>query len=297
MGILDRLVIATLPAVPRPIMRRLSDRYIAGETLADALGRLANLKSRGYPGVLDILGEDVTDETAARDVATAYEGGASAIHAAGIDAYVSIKPTHMGLRISEELCEELYGQVLAHCKPLGQMVRVEMEDHTTTDATLAIFKRLHAVHDNVSIVLQSRLFRTADDIDALSPACDVRIVKGIYLEPAEIAHTEYDDIRASLVTCTERLFDRGHTVAIGTHDEVAADRILQYAAEKSIDRERYYFEVLLGVQAPLWERWKAAGNVVRVYVPYGPEWRSYSQRRLRKNPEILGHIIRNVFRA
>lgn len=296
MGILDRFVIATLPAVPRPIMRRLSNRYIAGETLQEALARLNDLKSQGYPGVLDLLGEDVTDEQAARDVAMTYASGASAISEAALDAYVSIKPTHFGLRISEELCEELYSEVLTHCKALKQLVRIEMEDHTTTDATLAIFHRLREKHDNVGIVLQARLLRTLDDIDALPAPCDVRIVKGIYLEPASVALTEYEDIRDAFVRCTERLFERGHTVALATHDDVLGDRVLEFVRNSKVAHERYCFEVLLGVQAPLWERWKNAGHVVRVYVPYGPEWRSYSQRRLRKNPEILGHVMRNVFR-
>ena len=186
MNLLERAVLATLPAIPRPLMRRLSARYIAGETIEEALAKLESLQGRGFPGVLDILGEDVADEAEAREVLGTYQAAATAAAERGLDSYVSIKPTHFGLRISRDLCEELYDQLLAHCATIGVFARVEMEDHSTTDDTLAIFHSLRSRHDNVGIVLQSRLFRTPDDVAALPEECDVRMVKGIYLEPAEI---------------------------------------------------------------------------------------------------------------
>ena len=296
MGLLHHIVVSSLPLVPRPIMRRLASRYIAGESLDQALEVLQANQARGYPGILDILGEDVLDETAARSAQAQYKAAASAVAARGLDAYVSIKPTHMGLRLSKELARELYAQLLVHCADLGQFVRVEMEDATTTDDTLELFHALRAEHDNVGIVLQARLLRTPADIAALPAApCDVRLVKGIYLEPARIALTEPEPIRAAFVDQALALFEGGHRVALATHDGELAERILGAIHERGIEEDRYEFEVLLGVREDLWSRWRAEGHRVRVYVPYGPEWRSYSQRRLRKNPEILGHVIRGVF--
>ena len=294
--VLEKLVLAALPLIPRPIMRRLSARYIAGETLAEAIDRLRLLSAAGFAGVLDILGEDVADEAAARVALSEYRGAAVAIAEHGLDAYVSVKPTHFGLRLSEDLAFELYGDLLAHASPLGQVVRVEMEDHTTTDATLRMFARLLESHDNVGLVLQSRLLRTPADIAALPDGpIDVRVVKGIYLEPESIAHTGVQEIRDAFFECSRQLLANGHVLAIASHDEHLAARLLQALEAEGTPDERFYFEVLLGVQEPLWHQWKAAGHVVRVYVPYGPHWRSYSQRRLRKNPEILRHLIRGAF--
>lgn len=296
MNVFERAVLSALPAIPRPLMRRLSARYIAGETIEEALAKLTQLQERGFPGVLDILGEDVADEAEAREVLRTYQAAATAASERGLDSYVSIKPTHFGLRISRDLCEELYGQLLEHCAEIGVFARVEMEDHSTTDDTLAIFHSLRARYDNVGIVLQSRLFRTADDVASLPEQCDVRMVKGIYLEPAEIAHTTPEPIRQAFVDLTDTLLRAGHTVAAATHDAAMADAVLERQQAAGIPDERIYFEVLLGVQEPLWERLKQRGKTVRAYVPYGPEWRAYSQRRLRKNPEILRHLIKATLR-
>jgi proline dehydrogenase len=296
MGLLDRMAIATLPLVPTPVMRRLSARYIAGERLTEAVTRLGELDRNGYPGVLDLLGEGVDSEAEARQVAADYVAGAAALRAAGLSAYISIKPTHLGLLLSEALALELYTQVAEAIEPHGQFMRVEMEDHPTTDATLRVFARLCERFDHVGIVLQARLFRTLDDIAALpNKTVNVRVVKGIYLEPEEIAHTDADAIRDAYVECVRHLLDRGDFTALATHDDGLAERCLREMQERSLDTRRYEFQVLLGVREPLWEHWKSAGHPVRVYVPYGPDWRAYSQRRLRKNPQIFWHVTRDIF--
>lgn len=292
---LQKLVVSTLPVVPRPIMRRLSARYIAGEKLEEALAKVRELGAAGYDAILDILGEDVLDADEARSVLEDYKVAANALADPGIDAYVSVKPTHFGLRVSRELALELYSELAEHCRGLKQFVRVEMEDHTTTDDTLSLFDELRGKFDNVGIVLQSRLFRTPDDIDALPDGpVDVRMVKGIYLEPAAIAHTDAQEIRDAFLECTVKLIAQGHTVALATHDESLSARVLHEIRERGIPEERFYFEVLLGVQQHLWKRWRDAGHQVRVYVPFGPEWRAYSQRRLTRNPEILRHVMANL---
>jgi len=295
MSVLDRAALATLPALPRWLMRRLAARYIAGEELADAVRKLAELRARGHAGILDVLGEDVLDEGAARKVVGEYRTAASALAERGLDCYVSVKPTHLGLRLSEELCLSLYDELARHCAALALELRVEMEDHTTTDATLRVYERLRARHANVGIVLQSRLKRTPRDIAALAPGpVWVRVVKGIYLEPAPIAHTEPGPIREAYLEAARLLAARGARLSFATHDEHLAEHVIALCRELGIPRERYEFQVLLGVREALWEKWRAAGERVRVYVPFGPEWRAYSTRRLKKNPEIFRHVMRDL---
>lgn len=294
---LTRLVLATLPYVPTPILRRVSARYIAGETLPEALERLAGLARRGYAGILDVLGEAIAHEREARAVADAYVEAAAAVAQRKLDCYMSVKPTHVGLVISEDLAYELYDRIARVCAGLGLFVRVEMEDHPTTDGTLRVFERLRCVHANVGIVLQARLFRTIDDIDRLAPGpLDVRVVKGIYLEPAEIAHTDPIRIREAYVQCVEKLIARKARLSLATHDENLADTCIGRLRAAGRAPDTYEFQVLLGVREELWERWKQAGHRVRVYVPYGKDWRAYSLRRMKKNPQIVGHVMRNFFR-
>lgn len=292
-----KALLATLPYVPRPLMRRLADRYIAGETLEQALARLETLRRRGFPGVLDVLGEFARDQAEARAACESYLGAAEALTAAGLDAYVSIKPTHFGLKLSESLCAELYARVARRCRELGLLMRVEMEDHPTTDGTLRVFEGLRREFDNVGIVLQSRLLRTPADIAALAPGpLDVRMVKGVYLEPASIAHTAPEPIREAYLACTDALLSRGARVCLATHDEGLANRLASLLREHGVGTDRYEFQVLLGVVEPLWDRLRAAGHPVRVYVPYGPEWRAYSLRRMQKNPELFRAVVRNALR-
>ncbi len=297
MSVIHKVVLATLPYVPRPIMRRMAARYIAGETLDDALARLKQLRERGHPGIIDVLGEGITAESQARTVAATYREAASAVAAARLSAYVSVKPTHVGLTIGEDLCVELYSSIAAHARDLGLFVRVEMEDAPTTDGTLRVFERLRTRFDNVGIVLQARLFRTQRDIDELTSRTtnaplDVRVVKGIYLEPATIAHTEPEPIRAAYIDMVRKLATRGARLSLATHDEIMAEHCFKILRELGRTSDTYEMQVLMGVREELWERWKSAGHTVRVYVPYGPEWRAYSQRRMRKNPHILKHVMR-----
>ena len=297
MAILTKPVLLALPYVPKPIMRRLAARYIAGETLPEALGRLTELAKLGHPGILDVLGENVHDEREARAVVATYKAASVELAKQKIDCYVSVKPTHVGLTLREDLALELYSELAAHLAGLGLFLRVEMEDHPTTDATLRVFTKLRAKHANTGIVLQSRLFRTRKDIEALPPGpLNVRMVKGIYLEPASIAHTEPEPIRAEYVECVKLLAARKAHIALGTHDDLLADQCLAVLKAAGYTREQYEFQVLMGVREELWKKWREAGHKVRVYVPYGPEWRPYSIRRMRKNPQILGHVMRAALR-
>ncbi|MCK6448990.1 MAG: proline dehydrogenase family protein [Planctomycetes bacterium] len=296
MGWPEKAVLSVLPHVPKAVLRRVASRYIAGERLDEAVSRLKDLAARGHGGIIDILGEDVTGEAQAAAVIREYCAAADAVAAAKLDCYVSVKPTHCGLRTSEKLALAQYRTLCTHAKQLGLFVRVEMEDNTTTDATLRIFEALREEFTNVGLVLQSRLKRTPDDIAKLKPGpLQVRMVKGIYLEPASIAHTEPDPIRAAYVACSDQLFARGANVSFATHDEPMGAELVKLVSKHRRPKTDYEFQVLLGVQEPVWGRWLAAGHPVRVYVPFGPEWQPYSLRRMRKNPEIVRHVLRQTF--
>lgn len=292
---LNRLLVKGLGFVPTPVMRKLSSRYIAGEELADEMRTLTELHERGFTGIFDILGEGIRSREEASRTADEYIRGAESIAAAGIDAYVSIKPTHLGMARDEPLALDLYRRIATRCAELGLFMRVEMEDHPTTDATLRIFEALRRDFERVGIVLQSRLFRTPTDIEQLAPGpLDVRLVKGIYIEPAEIAHTRADPIREAFVACAEQLWDRGANVRLATHDAGLADRLFTSLAARGMRNEDCELQVLLGVQEPLWQRWKSEGRPVRVYVPFGPEWKAYSLRRLTRNPQLMRAVLKNL---
>jgi len=301
MRLVTNTLVGLIGLMPKPVMRRLASRYIAGETIEEALARLGALCAEGYSGVLDILGEDAEGEAGARAALDEYLCALAALDASGHAAYVSAKPTHFGLRTSEELCLELYSNLAERCAEVGRFMRVEMEDHTTTDATLRIFEALLERHDNVGIVLQSRLKRNDDDVERLIAATppgrtlDVRMVKGIYLEPAAIAETERGPIADAYVRQSRRLFEAGARVCLATHDDVMAPRLFADIAELGVPEERYELQVLMGVRRWLWKEWLEAGHPVRVYVPYGPEWRPYSLRRLKKNPKLLSQFARGMF--
>jgi proline dehydrogenase len=293
MPLLDQLVLRTLPYVPRSIMWRVAKRYVAGERLEDAIAALVALRDRQHPGIIDVLGEEVTGEAQARMVVEEYKLAANAVVKAHVDAYVSVKPTHVGLRTSEKLCLELYRELATYCSARKLFLRVEMEDNTTTDATLRVFEALRTEHANVGVVLQSRLKRTLDDIAKLAPGpLDVRLVKGIYLEPADIAHVDPDAIRAAYVEGLRALLARNASISLATHDERMAAQCFAVIAERAAQKPRYEMQVLMGVMEHLWARWKNAGHTVRVYVPFGPQWQPYSLRRLRKNPQMLRHVMR-----
>jgi proline dehydrogenase len=308
MALLTDLFVSGLSVLPKSLVRSLSSQYIAGETIEAALGRLAMFNAEGFSGILDILGEDpgggdpVEGEAHARAALAQYKDAATRLAAAGGQAYMSAKPTHFGLHVSEDLCFEIYSELASHCAELSLFLRVEMEDHPTTETTLRVFERLLVVHEAVGIVLQSRLFRTPDDIERLIASTpsgrrlDVRMVKGIYLEPAEIAHEGYAPIADAFVACTELLWRAGAHVALGTHDDRMQPQLEALRAKLEVSDDDYEYEVLMGVRTRLWRRWQAEGLPVRVYIPYGPDWHAYSMRRLKKNPKLLRQMTIGMLR-
>jgi proline dehydrogenase len=285
-ALLDRAIVRLLPAVPKPVVQRLSSRYIAGSSIDDAVRVVGRLNAKGKLATVDVLGEEITSADEAHAIAAQYHDVLARIDANGLDANVSVKLTGLGLELDYDLCRENLQAVLLDARARGSFVRIDMEDSSTTDRTLRLYRELRdAGHENVGVVLQAYLRRTEDDLAGLE---NVRLCKGIYVEPVAIAYRGFDEVRANYVRCLEALVAQGSYVAIATHDEYLIREALRVV--RDLPPDRYEFQMLLGVRPDRADSLVGAGHRLRVYVPYGVQWYEYSLRRLQENPRIAGYV-------
>jgi proline dehydrogenase len=292
MGLVDSAIVRFLPAVPKPVVRRISSRYIAGEDLDDALRVVRRLNDEGKLATIDVLGEEVSRPDEARAIATAYRDAIDAFERGRLDSNVSVKLTGLGLKLDYDLCRENLEGVVRHAAEHGNFVRIDMEDSSTTDDTLRLYRELReSGHENVGIVLQARLKRTLKDIrDVAGQRPNVRLCKGIYLEPPEIAYRDFDSVRASFVQSLEELLDAGCYVGIATHDEWLVEQGQRLTSARGLGREEFEFQMLLGVRAAMGDELVRGGHRLRIYTPFGRDWYAYSLRRLQENPRVAGYI-------
>jgi proline dehydrogenase len=296
LALLDRAIVRVLPAVPRRIVRRLSERYIAGPDLADAVATVRALNASGKKATLDVLGEEVVSAAEALAIRAEYERAMATIEAEGLDANVSVKLTGLGLGVDPDLCAESLRVLVRIAAGHGRFVRIDMEDSSTTTATLDLYRLLRDEgHDNVGVVLQAMLRRTLDDVAELAGLDpNVRVCKGIYVEPADVAFQDDEAIRFSFVEAITALWESGAKVAVATHDEALVTKALELIAERGLGHERYEFQLLLGVREELADELARDGHTVRIYVPHGQKWYEYSLRRLQENPKIAGYVARDA---
>ena len=292
MTLLDRTIVRLLPAVPKQVMQLFSSRYIAGPTLEDAVRVVRRLNGEGKLATIDVLGEEITGESEARAIAQAYCDVFVAIERERLDSNVSVKPTALGLELSYDLCRENLESLLREAAKNDNFVRVDMEDSSTTSDTLRLYRELRERgFDNVGVVLQAYLRRSLDDIRALADLRpNVRLCKGIYVEPPAIAFTDFDAVRANYVRCLDALLDVGAHVGIATHDEWLIGQALTRG--ERLDPAAYEFQMLLGVREQRASELVAGGHPLRVYVPFGEHWYQYSLRRLQENPAMAGTVAR-----
>ena len=298
MSLFDTLVKYGMPFVPKTIVGRVARRYVAGDTLDDAVHTLRALNDEGAMGTVDILGEEVREPVKATAAVEEYLRLLDRIEDEKLDANISIKPTMLGLNIDQSLCEENLLRIVARAAQFNNFVRVDMEDHTCTNNTIRLFRQIHEKHPtSVGVVLQSYLHRTIADINSLLPLVpNIRVCKGIYREPREIAWKDFETIRANFVFAAEKLLSSGAYVGIATHDPHLVWAGMQIVDRLGLDRDRYEFQMLLGVDPELRRVILANGHRLRVYVPYGRDWYPYSIRRLRENPTVAHHVVRAMFR-
>jgi len=291
-ALLDRAIVRLLPAVPKPVVQKLSSHYIAGSELSDACRVVRELNDDGRMATIDVLGEEIHNADETRAIVAEYRRVFETIEREGLDSNVSVKPTALGLKLDPGLARENLEAVVRHAAESGNFVRIDMEDSTTTDATLRIYRELRGAGlDNVGVVLQASLRRTVDDVRSLADLKpSVRLCKGIYVEPPSIQFREYDAVRASFVEALDGLFESGAYVGIATHDEYLIDAGRRLVVEHGLRRDQYEFQMLLGVRPRLGDGLVQQAHRLRIYVPFGQQWYAYSLRRLQENPKIAGYI-------
>jgi len=294
--LLDRALVRLLPAVPKLVVRRISERYIAGEELADAVRVVRRLNGEGKLATVDVLGEEIANADEARAIADAYRDALDVFDREQLDSNISVKPTALGLKLGYDVCRENLEELVTHAAGRG-FVRIDMEDASTTDDTLRLYRELRAAgHDNVGVVLQARLKRTVEDVRALAELKpNIRLCKGIYLERPEIAYRDYDAVRANFVQALEELWNGGSYVGVATHDEYLLEQAQREAVLRGLGREDFEFQMLLGVRPALGDALVRQGHQLRIYTPFGRDWYEYSLRRLQENPRIAGYVATDTF--
>lgn len=269
-------------------------RFVAGETPDRAIAAGRALGKRGIKATFDLLGEDVHDEGTARRIAAANVELLRMIPPE-VERNVSVKLTNLGLDVSQDLCLELTASVLDAARATGGFVRIDMEGSKHTQATLDVFRALRGRHEHVGIVLQAMLRRTHEDVQECVRKQDrVRLCKGAYKEPAEIAFRNMDEVRRSYRECAELLLEKGNYPAIATHDETLIQHATGFARERGIASSRFEFQMLYGLRRGRWDELVKAGYNVRIYVPYGTHWIPYFYRRLRERKENVLFVLKGL---
>jgi len=303
--------LATQIPITRPMVRR----FVAGESLDEVIPALVQLRDRGMYTTLDVLGESVTAEADARAAADRYLATLDALAEAGLERNVSLKPSQMGLAVSRDLARENIRAIVARATELGAFVRIDMEDHTTTDATLDLWRAVRpapgdaggsareaAAPDrpgtpDVGVVIQSALRRSAGDVESILAADGrVRLCKGAYMEPGAVAYQDKAEVDAAYERLMLRLLRAGRYPAIATHDVRLIKRAVEVAQTEGIGRDRFEFQMLYGVRRDIQEQLVDAGWRVRTYVPFGSQWYPYFMRRLAERPANVSFLLRNLWR-
>jgi len=295
-SLFNKLVVATLPLIPKRVIQTVARRYIAGPLLDDAVSVTKRLSEKGASATIDVLGEFVSDASRAKHEADMSASVLSAINDNNLKAYLSVKLTSLGLDIDHTFAYENVLALAQQAKAHGLFVRMDMENTPYTDVTLEFYRRLRRDgFDNVGVVLQAYLHRTEADVRSLLEyAPSVRLCKGIYVEDASVAIKDADGIRANYSKLLRLLLDGGARTHIATHDEALIVDAEWAIAERGLAHDRYEFQMLLGVREDRRDSLIAAGHGVRIYVPFGEDWYGYSTRRLKENPAVAGYVAKAV---
>jgi proline dehydrogenase len=278
--------------------RRVARRFVAGETLDDALAAARACNRKGMHVSLDFLGENVASEAEARAVRDMYIGVFDRIAAEQLDANVSLKPTQLGLDLSEALCAELLTSIVQHAARHGNFVRMDMEGSPYTQRTVDLCRRVRAGSSAVGTVVQSYLYRTEDDVRALLAAgCRLRLCKGAYKEPPSVAFPGKEDVDANFVKMMKLLLPSGIYHGIATHDEAMIAATREFARQQGIGKDQFEFQMLYGIRTDLQEQLVRQGYHLRVYIPYGTDWFPYFMRRLAERPANLLFFLKSFLRS
>ncbi len=299
---INKLITKMLPLMPKQLVWIFSRKYIAGETIDDAIRACRDLNAQGIKITLDLLGEFITRLEEATANKEAYLQIIDRIEQEKIDGNYSLKPTSFGLLIDPEVCYRNIREIVAKAASYGNFVRVDMEDSQCTDLEIDLFRRLHREFPrHVELVVQAYLKRTLQDIrdmrDMHTPEnpLNFRLCKGIYVEPEAIAYKKYQEINDHYLEDLDYLFSQGMYPGIATHDRPLVEGAYRLIEKYKVPGDRYEFQMLYGVTPELRKSILDKGHVMRVYVPFGKEWFGYSTRRLKENPKMASHIIKALF--
>jgi proline dehydrogenase len=296
MHLLNKTVVAALPLVPKPIVRYFAGRYIAGETLQDAIACVRRLNAEGVCATLDVLGEDITTREEAVESREKSNEVLHAIAREKIDSNLSIKLTSLGLKLDKGFCTDNVREILKVAKQYETFVRFDMEDSTCTTGTIAIFRTLQKEFPNIGIVVQAYLHRTRQDVaELVKNGTNFRLCKGIYRERKEIAYQGREEVQENFLDVLRLMIESKSYVGIATHDSVLVDGAYAMIREMGLKKHEYEFQMLLGVRPELRRRLLRDGHKVRLYVPFGAHWYGYSMRRFKENPEVAGYVFRALF--
>ena len=279
-------------------MRLGAARFVAGETFDEAIPVLRGLNQKGMRANTALLGEGVKDPETTRAVVAEYKTDLDRIATEGLQVNIALKLTHLGLDLDPEMAYRNVSEVVAHAARHNNFIRIDMEESNRVDDTLRIYRRLRADgHNNVGTVLQSYLYRTPDDLEGLLPLVpNLRLVKGAYLEPANLAYPRKADVDRAYITLAERMLTAGGFTAIATHDERIIDHVIDFTRRYGIGNDRFEFQMLFGVRPQYQSELARAGHRVLIATPYGPNWYLFLMRRLAERPANLVWFASNLIR-
>lgn len=298
MGVVDRAIAQSVPLIPRPLVQRISSRYIAGERLEDAVPVIRDLDHEGCVATVDVLGESTKDKAQAAETLREYKEVVDALDENGLKSGISVKLTALGLGLDEKLCRTNLEEIVTYAAERRRFVRVDMENSPYTSDTIQLVLDMHGRYENVGAVIQAYMRRSLKDVTRLVEAgVSVRLCKGIYDEPREVAYKDFDTVRQNYVLLLEELLRGGCYVGVATHDEYLIWHALRLIHQLDVPKDRYEFQMLLGVDEQLRKILVRSGHKVRVYVPFGKQWYEYSTRRLKENPKIAHYVTEDVIRG
>jgi proline dehydrogenase len=295
-SIFHNLLVKAVQVMPEKVVWLFSKKYIAGKTLQSAIDTVKQLNSKGIYATLDVLGESVNTKEEAVEAKQKALDVFDAIVKNKLMANLSLKPTQMGLAIDKEFAYQQILELVKRANSINNFVRIDMEDSPYTDITLEVYKRIYAEYKNVGVVLQAYLKRTSNDTIVLNKnGTNYRLCKGIYVEPVTIAYKDKQAIRDNYVKCLELMLKNGNYVGIATHDKYLIDKAYELIKDLKIPKDKFEFQMLLGVREDLRDKINRDGYKIRIYVPFGNDWYKYSVRRLQENPNMAGHIVKEFF--
>ncbi len=294
MNAINNLIVRLVQLMPKPVVGFFSRKYIAGETLQEAIDFVKKLNQKGIYATMDVLGESVANKEEAISCKKEALEVLDAIQKNKLMANLSIKPTQMGLAIDEQFAYEQVAELVKKAAEYKNFVRIDMEDSPYTDKTINLYKRIFTDFKNVGIVIQAYMKRSMDDVVMLNKiGTNYRLCKGIYVESPAIAYKGKQEVRDNYLKLLDQMFTDGNYVGIATHDKPLIDAAYERIKNQNIANDKFEFQMLLGVREDLRDKINSDGYKIRIYVPFGKDWYAYSVRRLKENPSVAGHIVKS----